>query len=221
MFIFCWYPDRLVYMVNHCECLSFYTFQYNYWQNIGWHNIRNLYVYFCQPFWARLSRIVFWLHFFFFFRCIHYFAMQCIGSFWRRHLRALFHGPWLSLHFRYSVSFKIVAGKSKLVTKKLKHPRPRLLCLQFFLCMHWKIFSMSTSFIKTSFTDLFYQSFPSKTMHYKGQKCFGGKHSKVRLTGLAAGTAFGERLLIFVIGKSQKSRWFKGVKHLLCQYRPS
>ena len=65
----------------------------------------------------------------------------------------------------------------------------------------------------------FPQSLPSKTMHFKGQKCSGGKHSKVRLTGLAAGNAFRERLPIFVTGKSQKPRCFNRVKNLSCQYR--
>ena len=53
----------------------------------------------------------------------------------------------------------------------------------------------------------------------KGEKCSGGKHSKVRLTGLAAGNALGERLPMFVIGKSAKPRCFKGVKTLPCRYR--
>ena len=65
---------------------------------------------------------------------------------------------------------------------------------------------------------LFYQSLPSKTMHFKGQKRSGGKHSNVCLTGLVAGNAFGERLPIFVTGKSQRSRCFKEVKHLHCRY---
>ena len=41
---------------------------------------------------------------------------------------------------------------------------------------------------------LFYQGLPNKTLHLKGEKCSGGKNSKVRLTGLAAGNAYGERL---------------------------
>ncbi|XP_057290295.1 tigger transposable element-derived protein 4-like [Hydractinia symbiolongicarpus] len=53
----------------------------------------------------------------------------------------------------------------------------------------------------------------------KGDKCSGGKHSKVRLTGLAAGNALGERLPMFVIGKSANPRCFKGVKTLPCRYR--
>lgn len=66
---------------------------------------------------------------------------------------------------------------------------------------------------------LFYQCLPNKTLHLKGKKCSGGKLSKVRLTGLAAGNAYGERLPMFVIGKSVKPRCFKGVKTLPCRYR--
>ena len=55
--------------------------------------------------------------------------------------------------------------------------------------------------------------------YLKGQKCSGGKHSKMRLTGLAAGNAYGERLQMFVIGKSVKPRCFKGIKTLPCRYR--
>ena len=60
---------------------------------------------------------------------------------------------------------------------------------------------------------------PNKTLHLKGEECSGGKHSKVCLTGLAAGNAYGERLQMFVIGKSVKPRCFKGVKTLPCRYR--
>ena len=65
---------------------------------------------------------------------------------------------------------------------------------------------------------LFYQVLPDKSLHYKGEHCSGGKHSKVRLTGLAAGNATGERLPLFVIRKSAKPRWFTGVKSLHCRY---
>ena len=36
---------------------------------------------------------------------------------------------------------------------------------------------------------LFYQCLPSKTYHLSGEKCSGGKNSKVRLTGMAAASA--------------------------------
>ena len=61
---------------------------------------------------------------------------------------------------------------------------------------------------------LFYQCLPNKTLQLKGGKCSGGKHSKVRLTGLAAGNAYGERLQMFVIGKSVTPRYFKDVNPL-------
>ena len=66
---------------------------------------------------------------------------------------------------------------------------------------------------------LFYQCLPNKTLHLKGEKWSGRKHSNVRLTGLAAGNAYGERLQMFVIGKSVKPRCFEGGKTLPCQYR--
>ena len=51
---------------------------------------------------------------------------------------------------------------------------------------------------------LFYQCLPNKTLHLKAEKCSGGKHSKIRLIGLAAGNAYGKRLPMFVIGKVNK-----------------
>ena len=63
---------------------------------------------------------------------------------------------------------------------------------------------------------LFYQD---KSLLYNGERCSGGKHSKVKPTGLAAGNAIGEKLPLFVIGKSAKPRCFSGVKSLPCHYR--
>ncbi|XP_065671797.1 tigger transposable element-derived protein 4-like [Hydra vulgaris] len=51
------------------------------------------------------------------------------------------------------------------------------------------------------------------------EKCFGGKNSKVRLTGIAAGSATGEKLPMFVIGKSKNPRCFKHIKQLPCTYK--
>ena len=42
----------------------------------------------------------------------------------------------------------------------------------------------------------FYQCLPNKALHLKGKKCSRAKHSKICLTGLAAGNASGERLLM-------------------------
>ena len=66
---------------------------------------------------------------------------------------------------------------------------------------------------------LFYKALPNKTMHLKNEKCVGGKFSKVRLTGLAAGNALGEKLPLFVIGKAKKPRCFKHLNQLPCRYR--
>ena len=68
--------------------------------------------------------------------------------------------------------------------------------------------------------DEFYQQLPTKSFHLKGEWCAGEKFSKVRLTGLEAGNATGEKLPMFVIGKAEKPRCFKGVTSLPCQYKP-
>ena len=41
---------------------------------------------------------------------------------------------------------------------------------------------------------LFYETLPSKSLHFRGKHCSGGKHSKVRLTGMAASNALGEKI---------------------------
>ena len=66
---------------------------------------------------------------------------------------------------------------------------------------------------------LFYQELPSKSLHFRGKRCAGGKHSKVRLIGMAASNALGEKLPMFVIGKYAKPRCFKHVRNLPCHYR--
>ena len=66
---------------------------------------------------------------------------------------------------------------------------------------------------------LFYQALLKKTLNLKGEKCSGGKSSKIRLTGLAAANMIGEKLPMFVIGKSQKPRCFKHIKSLPCRSR--
>ena len=63
---------------------------------------------------------------------------------------------------------------------------------------------------------LLYQCLPSKTYHLSGEKCSGGKNCKVRLTGMAAASATGETLEMFVIGKFKKPLCFKNVKQPSC-----
>ena len=66
---------------------------------------------------------------------------------------------------------------------------------------------------------LFYQCHPDETNHLKGEKCSRGKKSKVRLTGMAAASAVGEKLPMFVIWKFKYPRCFKNVKHLPYEYK--
>ena len=66
---------------------------------------------------------------------------------------------------------------------------------------------------------LFYQCLPTKTYHLSREKCSGGKNSKVRQTVMAAANATGEKLLIFVAGKSKTPWCFKNNKQLPCRYR--
>ena len=78
-----------------------------------------------------------------------------------------------------------------------------------------------TSTRSTTLTNLafFYRAQPNKSLHLKNENCVGGKHSKLHLTGLTAANAVGEKLPLFVIGKSKKPRCFKHLKHLPCRYR--
>ena len=66
---------------------------------------------------------------------------------------------------------------------------------------------------------LFYQCLPNKFCHLKTEKCFGGKHSKIRITGLEAANAVDSKLLMFVTGKAKKPRCFKNINTLPCRYR--
>ena len=66
---------------------------------------------------------------------------------------------------------------------------------------------------------LFFKALPKKTLHLKHEKCTGGKHSKIRVAGLAAAKVNGDKLPMFVIGKLQKPRCFKNIKKLPCRYR--
>ena len=62
---------------------------------------------------------------------------------------------------------------------------------------------------------LFFKALPKKTLHLKDEKCTGGKHGKIRVTGLAAANMNGDKLPMFVTGKSQKPRCFKNIENYL------
>jgi hypothetical protein len=68
----------------------------------------------------------------------------------------------------------------------------------------------------------FFKAQPSSTLTLKGEKCSGGKHSKVRVTVMVACNMDGsEKLPLLVIGNSAKPRCFKGVKTLPVNYTSS
>ena len=66
---------------------------------------------------------------------------------------------------------------------------------------------------------LFYEALPSKSLHFRGKRCSGGKHSKVRLTEMATSNALGEKIPMYVIEKSANPRYFKHVRNLPCKYQ--
>ena len=113
---------------------------------------------------------------------------------------------------RHNVTFKTLSGKENAVTPEMT--------------ASWSETYLPTILSKYELMDicnadelgLFYQALPDKSLHCKGEHCSGGKQSKVRLTGLAAGNATGEKLPLFVIGKSAKLLCFSGVKSLPCRY---
>ena len=51
-----------------------------------------------------------------------------------------------------------------------------------------------------------------KTYHPPGRKCCGGKNSKPHATSMVAASATGEKLPMFVVGKSKTLRRFKNIK---------
>ena len=60
---------------------------------------------------------------------------------------------------------------------------------------------------------------PEKSLHLKKEQCIGDKQSKVRITRMTASNALGDKIPMFVIGKSVKPRCFKGIKKKPCRYR--
>ena len=66
---------------------------------------------------------------------------------------------------------------------------------------------------------LFYKCVINKTYQLKSEKCSGGKLSKIRITAMAAANAVGDKISMFVIGKSQKPHCLKNVKFLSCRCR--
>ena len=114
---------------------------------------------------------------------------------------------------RYSVTFKAVAGEGKSCILQMT--------------ASWDEITLPTILSNYKLVDifnadefgLFYQALPNETLHLKSEKSVGDKHSKITVTGMVAANAMGEKLPLFVIGKSARSRCFIGVKNIPCRYR--
>jgi hypothetical protein len=71
-------------------------------------------------------------------------------------------------------------------------------------------------------TALFYNAQPKRTLDIKGERCHGGKAYKDRVTMLLCCNAdCSEKLRPLVVGKFEKPRCMKGVKHYPCNYKAS
>ena len=105
------------------------------------------------------------------------------------------------------ISLKIIGSKSKSITKEMTNSW-RETTLPTILSN----FKLEEVFNANEFGP-FCQCLPDKKYHLNGEKCFGEK-IKVRLTGMAAAKATGEKLSMFVIWKSKNRNSFKNVKHI-------
>ena len=115
---------------------------------------------------------------------------------------------------RYSISFKSIQGEAGAVT-----PIQTANWLQNDLPLILKAYDEDDIFNADEF-GLFFASLPDKTLALRGERCLGGKQSKLRLTVLACANMSGsEKIPLMVIGKSNKPRCFKNVKTLPVQYR--
>ena len=65
----------------------------------------------------------------------------------------------------------------------------------------------------------FQEKLPDKTLELKGEKCTGGKHSKVIFTEMNVTSAADGKLPEVVTGKSKTLRGFKNVKSLSHMYQ--
>ena len=117
------------------------------------------------------------------------------------------------IFFRHNVTFKTVVGESNSV-------QPEMVASWFETTLPTLLsnYKLEDIFNADEF-GLFYQCLPNKTLYLIPEKCSGVKNSKIRITGLAAANSVGDKLPMFVIGKSKAPRCFKNVTSLPCRYR--
>ena len=75
----------------------------------------------------------------------------------------------------------------------------------------WKIFSVQM------ILDYFFNNSQHRHYIWRGGYDAGSEHSKVHFTRLATSNFVGKKIPMFIIGKSETWRCFKGVKSLPCQ----
>ena len=93
------------------------------------------------------------------------------------------------LFFRHGITFKEVFGESEKVAKEMTAPWEETTLTTILARYQLKDIFNADEF------DLFYKALPSKPLHFWGKHCSGGKHSKVRLKGMAVSNALGEKIL--------------------------
>ena len=98
------------------------------------------------------------------------------------------------LFFRHGITLKGVSGESEKVTKEVTAPWEETTLPTILARYHLKDIFNADEF------GLFYKALPSKSLHFRSKRRSGGKHSKVRLTGMATSNALGEKIPMFVIG---------------------
>ena len=109
---------------------------------------------------------------------------------------------WSCFFFWNNVSFKKVSEESKPITPEMVagcNETTLPILLSYYLVLR--------------------KCLPDKSYPLKTEKCSGGKHSKIRITGLASANAVGNKLQMFVIDKAKNPRCFKNIKKLPCRYR--
>ena len=87
---------------------------------------------------------------------------------------------------QFNVSFKMVSAESNACNDEMVTP--------------WEKTTLPTILSKYDLNQiynadefgLFYRAQPNKSLYLKNENCVGGKHSKLRLTGLTAANAVGE-----------------------------
>ena len=68
-------------------------------------------------------------------------------------------------------------------------------------------------------TALFCMLTPDRTLAFKSEEVYGAKRSKERVSALLGVSMAGEKLPPLIIGKLQKPRCFRGIRHVPLKYK--